>query len=309
MGSQKGDATKKSRLSRALNAESFSGMSNALVGDVVDKYENLFYDLQEDLDKSDLNFLFRTYLSQIIVLTAMTFIGITLVTATVMLIIDINFLLSLVLMIVVPIGLTSVFFVLFYKYPSMNASSRAKNIEKNLPFALNQMSAVAMSGVSPSKMFKLLQNFDEYGELSKESAKIINKVELFGSDVTTALSETAQETPSEEFKEVLYGMVSTIDTGGNLKEFLDQRAESALFDYKLKRKEQIERLSTFASFYTALLIVAPLFLVVILTVMNIVGGELMGYGIEQLLRIGVYGGIPVLNIMFLIVLEVTQGDF
>ncbi len=297
------------RINRALNAESFSGMSNALAGDFVDDYSHLFLDLKDDLDRSGMDFLYRTYLSQIAVLTVMSYIGSFMVTATVLIIISLNIILSLVLLIVVPILLTSIFFVFFYKYPSMEASSRAKSIENNLPFALNQMSAVAMSGVSPAEMFKLLQNFSEYGELSRESSKIVNKVELFGSDVTTALSETAQETPSEKFKEVLYGMVSTIDTGGNLKEFLEQQAESALFDYKLKRKEQIERLSTFASFYTALLIVAPLFMVVILTVMNLVGGDLLGYGIEQLLRIGVYGGIPTLNIIFLLVLEVTQGDF
>ncbi len=296
------------KFNAALNAESFSGMSNALFGDVVDEYSHSFRDIRENLNKTDMDILFRTYVCQLLLITATFFVGVTLITGTVLVIAGVPIILSIVLVFIIPIFMTSIVFSSMYMYPSMKAKSRGKNIDNNLPFALNQMSAVAMSGVSPSKMFRLLQNFGEYEELSKEATKIIKKIEVFGSDVTTALSETAQETPSEDFKEVLYGMVSTIDTGGNLKEFLEQRTESALFDYKLRRKRQIERLSTFASFYTALLIVAPLFLVVILTVMNMVGGDLFGYGIEQLLTVGVYGGIPLMNIMFILVLEITQGE-
>mgnify|MGYP000314760770 CR=1 FL=1 len=297
------------RLNEAVHADSFQGMSNALIGDWVDSNGHYFHDLREDIDRSNIDTLFRTYVSQMLLFTAMSALTGFFITLMVVVYVSPPTLLTVTLMVAVPFLVGIVTFSVLYSYPAQKASQRATNIENNLPFALNQMSAVAMSGVSPSRMFRLLQDFGEYEELAKEASKIIKKVEVFGEDVTTALTQTAQETPSEDFKEVLYGMVSTIDTGGSLKDFLDQRAETALFDYKLKRRRQIETLSTFASFYTALLVVAPLFMVVILSVMNLIGGGLFGYGIETLMQFGVYGLIPILNTLFIIVLEVTQGNF
>ena len=309
MGDGKDQKSFLDRLKKAAGSDNFQGMSNALLGDWVDRNGHYFHDLREDIGRSDIDTLFRTYVSQMILLTMMSALSTFFITLMVVIFVSIPTVLTITLLVAVPFLVATVTFAVMYSYPSQKASQRATNIENNLPFALNQMSAVAMSGVSPSRMFRLLQDFGEYEELAKEASKIIKKVEVFGEDVTTALTQTAQETPSEEFKEVLYGMVSTIDTGGSLKEFLDQRAETALFDYKLKRRRQIETLSTFASFYTALLVVAPLFMVVILSVMNLIGGGLFGYGIETLMQFGVYGVIPILNMLFIIVLEVTQGNF
>jgi hypothetical protein len=83
---------------------------------------------------------------------------------------------------------------------------------------------------------------------------------------------------------------------------LDQKAEEALFDYKMQREKEIERLSTYASFYTAILIAAPVFLVTILSVMNLLGGQLMGFAIKDLMWMGVHILIPSLNILFILFL-------
>jgi len=199
-------------------------------------------------------------------------------------------------------------FTMLYIYPSQKAKGRKTDIENNLPFALNQMSAVASSGIPPSDMFKLLMDFDEYGEVSRESQKVIRKIELFGEGITTALRETANETSSPELKEVMYGMISTIETGGDLEEFLQEHAEAALFDYRLRREKQIENISTYASFYTALLIAAPLFLIAILSVMNIIGGNVLGLAIPDVMRLGVYVGIPLINIAFIVFLSAAVED-
>jgi len=122
------------------------------------------------------------------------------------------------------------------------------------------------------------------------------------------MRETALETPSEELKEILYGMISTIETGGSLNEFLSEQAESALFDYQVRREKQIENLSTYASFYTALLIAAPLFLIAVLAIMNIIGGDLFGFAIGDIMNVGVYVVIPFINLLFIGALQLTQGD-
>ncbi|MCJ7429386.1 MAG: type II secretion system F family protein [Candidatus Nanohaloarchaeota archaeon QJJ-5] len=300
--------TRRGKLKRALTADNYSGAANALFGDMADKYGKYFQEVRMNLEKANINMLFRTYVAQIFltsVLTAFTFFLILLVMLPIL---GVNMLLSAVLLITVPSIMGMMALVFLYMYPSRQADQRGDNIDQNLPFALNQMSAVASSGIPPSSMFKLLTNFQEYEEIANEAEKIITKIEIFGEDLTTALREVGQTTPSDRFQEVIYGMISTIETGGNLNDFLEEQAESALFDYRMRRQKQIENLSAFASFYTAILVAAPLFLIAIMAVINMIGGNLAGFAIEDIINLGIYIIIPAINTAFVLMLHIKyQG--
>lgn len=311
------------RFHRAARAKSFAGASNALFGGIADQYEYVFEDLKSDLQEADVNLLFRTYISEmfaISLLATLSGLGIAIVLD---LFAPIPFLIKASLFFALPIILGTGAFAAMYIYPSWKATKRAADIKSNLPFALNHMSAVAGSGVPPSAMFGLLVNFEEYGEISAESRKIVTKVHAFGEDITTAIRDVAKETPSEDLEEILYGIVSTIETGGSLQAFLEESASRTLFDYRIERRKQIERLTTFASFYTALLVAAPLFLITILAILEVIGGELFGLPIKSscgvlgglmgqcalgVIDIGAYFLIPFANTAFIIILEVTQPE-
>jgi flagellar protein FlaJ len=170
------------------------------------------------------------------------------------------------------------------------------------------MAAIASSGVPPSTMFRLLTGFEEYGEISKEAKKIVRNIDVFGQDITTALREVSNKTPSLPFKDFLEGVATTIDTGGNLQAFLRQQAEKALFEYRIRREKYLETLSTYADFYTAVLIAAPLFLVAILAVMNMIGGKLWGMEIETAMWLGISILMPIVNLVFLAFIHFTQPE-
>jgi flagellar protein FlaJ len=191
-----------------------------------------------------------------------------------------------------------------YYYPQQKASSRRKDIEESIPFAMNHLSAIATSGIPPSGMFELLASFEEYGGISREAGKISRRVNAFGEDFTTALRETAERSPSEEWNDILYGILSTVETGGNLEDFLKEKSEEALFEFKIEKEKEIERLSTYASFYTAILIAAPVFLVTVLSVMNLLSPNIAGFSIRSLMWIGVHILIPVINILFILFLGI-----
>ncbi len=196
----------------------------------------------------------------------------------------------------------------YHSYPFQLLESKQRNIETNMPFAINHMAAVAESGVPPYIMFKLLANAKEYGEISNEAKKIVRNIDVFGMDVTRAIKEVANRTPSELFRRFLYGMVSSIETGGDLNLYLKTSAQEALLDYRLKREKYLSALSTYADFYTAILIAAPLFFISILSVMSLIGGKVMGMEIPSAMKIGVYVFIPILNMLFLSFLQLTQPE-
>jgi len=196
----------------------------------------------------------------------------------------------------------------FYYYPFGRIKQRAKNIKANLPFAINHMAAVAASGVAPVKMFRLIAQSKEYGEISVEVEKIVEYVELFGYDFLTALKSVSATTPSEQLKEYLDGMVSNIESGSELKVYMNEKSKEAMLEYELERQKYAETISTYSDIYTGILIAAPLFFVATLSLVSILGGFVGGIPIDTLIVVGTYLVVPLLNIGFIIFLQFTQPE-
>ncbi|MBS3174446.1 type II secretion system F family protein [Candidatus Woesearchaeota archaeon] len=194
----------------------------------------------------------------------------------------------------------------FYFYPASLIGGKNSKIKLEFPFALVHMSAVAGSGAQPISIFELIAESEDYPELKKEIKKILNYINLFGYDLTTALKNVANTTASPELKELLYGMVSTIETGGDLRGYLKEKAEDALNLYRLDRKKQIEALATYSEVYTSLLIAAPLLLLVTLAIINSIGGNIGGFEVKTLAWIGVAVALPLINIGFMFFISMSQ---
>lgn len=278
-------------------------------GGWADRYASKFEGLRGPLSESGLKILYRTYVAIVFFSGLLGFIaGIPLGFLLALYYFHLEGVLLIFISVVLTIGIAALAFIIAYFYPFSRASDRKRNINANLPFAVNHMAAIAASGVPPNIIFKLLAEFGEYEEISRECAKVVRNIESFGQDVTMAISQVAADVPSAEFRELLYGILSIIKTGGNLKLYLQNQAKEALFNYRIQREEYLEALSTYADFYTAVLIAAPLFLISILAVINIIGGRIGGLSIDFILTLGIFVGIPLVNIIFLAFIHVTQPE-
>jgi len=267
---------------------------------------NYIKPLREEVIKSNLNILFELYVGRMIFLSILAFILSSTFVFIVFSIIRADFFLTLVGSLVTGGAIGFTVLTLYHSYPFHILTSKRNSIEGNMPFAINHMAAISASGVPPFIMFKLLTNIPEYGEVSNEAKRIVRNVDVFGMDVVSAMRNVSERTPSVEFKRFVYGIISTIETGGDLKRYLESSAKDALFNYRLKREKYVQTLATYADFYTAVLIAAPLFFVSVLSVMSLVGGTIMGLSIPNAMRIGVYAMMPLMNIMFIMFIHYTQ---
>jgi len=283
-----------------------SAFALAFFGKLADKYSEHFVDLKQYLIQSDLRILLRTYISLIFLASFFAYFFAVIGMFIIATIFRISLLFTIFLVIVIPIVVAVVTFAFMYFLPISLSIRRRNDIESNLPFAINNMAAIAGSGVPPFTMFKIISQFSEYGEISKEASKIARNIELFGLDEITAIKDVASKTPSPALKDVLEGILTTVQTGGNLKNYLKEEAEKAMFDYRIRRDRYNQNLSVYADLYTALLIAAPLLFIAILSVLSIIGGNVYGIATEDLIRVGVFVLIPLLNIMFLIFLQISQ---
>jgi len=263
------------------------------------KYPKFFQKLSDDIKQVDIKVLFRTYVSLMLLFSILAFPVVFLIS-----ILLAGFFNAILLGI---LGGIITFFV-FYFYPSSLTDGRKTKIKNDLPFAIVHMPAVAGSGAQPIDIFNQVLLAGEYPELSKEIKKVMNYVNLFGYDLSTALKAVANTTPSPDLKELLNGMTSTIATGGDLNEYLKSKADEALTTYKMDRRKYTESLSTYSEVYTSILVAAPLLFLVTLAIINAIGGNIGGMDVKTIAFIGTYLAMPLLNIGFIIFLSISQPE-
>jgi flagellar protein FlaJ len=190
----------------------------------------------------------------------------------------------------------------FYLYPSIIIKSRASKIRDTLPFATMYLSTLAGTGTALPEIFKNLAEVDEYGEVANEAEKISRDIETFGMDVSEALERAANRTPSEDFKELMWGINHVITTGGSLREFLQQRSEKLMDDYQRRIQEFSENLSLLVEMYITLIIVGS----IIFTAMSAVMSSFADISPTLLVNIqvaAIFFGLPVISGMFILLVD------
>jgi flagellar protein FlaJ len=280
-----------------------SGIAYKLFGKIAEKYSPHFPFLKDALSKADVKIPLAVYLSTVFFLSSIVFFASIISTMLVLQIIEVSSMLKIAYVIFVPILITIACFAVLIFFPVRKVMSRAKNMEANVPFVLIHMGAIAESGVPPYVMFKLISEFKEYGEVAKEMEKIVRNIEAFGMDPLSAVKEVAKRCPSDSLKQVLHGIVTTTESGGDLKLYLKTAGEQALFEWRTRRQRFAEQLSAYAEFYTGILIAAPLFIIALFSVMSMIQPTIAGYSILELTKVSIYVLIPFLNIVFLLFLK------
>jgi len=278
-------------------------------GWISDKYPEILKLVESALPKSGITISPKNYVS-IICLTVfigyfISLISLSILTLTIL---KLNILMSVLAIVLFPFIIGVVIFIIGMFYPYQRVLSRGRSISTNLPFAVAHMGSIASSGVSPTAIFKLLAEFKEYDVLAEEMKKIVRNMEVFGMDPMSAMKEVAKRTPCGKFKQLLLGLASTIEGGGDLKTYLKNAGEQSLFRWRMKRQKYLQQLSAYAEFYTGLLIAAPLFLISLFSVMYMIQPQLGGMDILDLMKLSIYLLVPALNLGFLVFLQATQVE-
>tara|TARA_Y100000310_G_C20676321_1_gene813296 strand:+ start:1807 stop:3111 length:1305 start_codon:yes stop_codon:yes gene_type:complete len=269
------------------------------------KYLEFFTPLYKTLKSSSINLLSKTYISMSIFSTIISFfISIFIFLALFNKITILNIINSFILGIFFSTGV----FFFFYYYPTVSSNHKKRKIKNDLPFVIVQMAAIAGSGANPITIFNFVLGSKEFKGLESEIKKIVNYVNLFGYSLTTSLRLVATTTPSREFKEFLNGLVTTIETGGNLKEYLKAKADEAITTYRIDRKKYVSTLSTYSDIYTGILIAAPLLFFAAIAIIQVLGGKIFGIEINVMANFAVFGLIPLLNIFFFMFLNIIQPE-
>lgn len=283
----------------------YTRLSLSLFGRVIDANSEIFSQLKDDLRKADIRMTVDEYVSTALLTAVLT----PMMTAPMALIICVALGLPFgtILAATFLVGLTTgaLILSLLYFYPTIKAESMKKSIENALPFATIYLSTLAGTGMTTDAIFKILADFPEYGEISREARGIIADTELFGLDIATALARAAERTPSEELKGLLWGMRSTIHTGGDLRAFLIEKSKGYMQAYRRNIDTYVEELGLFTELYITAVIVGSIFFIIMSTIMNMIGTGSGGMMV-MVQNIVIYILLPLISVGFMVLISMIS---
>ncbi len=214
-------------------------------------------------------------------------------------------LVSVIVAIVFSSGLTTGgIFLMYLAYPSWRVNELKNALDKHVAFAATHMATISGTGVPPHIIFHMLGQFKEYGEVAHACQRIARNVTVFGYDTISALSAEAQITPSHKFKDLLWSVVATIRTGGDLRLMLMAKSKTLMEEQRRTEAKYVETLSMMAEIYSTIFVAGVVMIFVLVAIMGILGG--LPVPVKLVLEVTTYLAVPLASIGFMFVIESSK---
>lgn len=184
-------------------------------------------------------------------------------------------------------------------FPSLEKMNRTTKINMGLHNSVAYMYAMRRGGAELLGILKSISEMSAiYGEVAYEFRQVVRDAEFFGYDVVSALRHLSETTPSQKMRDFLQDMLSTVESGGDLGQFLQDRVRLLQEEAKFEQKEFLQFLGLVGEIYVTIFIAGPLFLITIMVVMGMMGSS----AIFELSLIG-YVVLPIGSFIFILMID------
>ncbi|CAI49546.1 type IV pilus biogenesis complex membrane subunit [Natronomonas pharaonis DSM 2160] len=192
-----------------------------------------------------------------------------------------------------------------YYYPWFRKDTRKRNIDVMLPHAIVYMYALSHGGMNTFEVMEELAEADEvYGAVSDEFDMIVRDVELFGNDLFAALRDARNLTPSENLEQFLDDTISVVDSGSDFSAFLEDEAETYMEEAREEQENFLSTLSILSEIYIVVFVAAPLFVIVMLLMVTLLGG-----GAIAMAQFIIYLCLPLAMLLFILFVDVLSAPY
>lgn len=198
--------------------------------------------------------------------------------------------------------------IVFYTYPLYVSGKIKREIEKNLVYITNYMAIMESGGATSEEMFTSLAKVGKVFGMEQSGKSVIRSIDLLGQDIIAAIDDESKRTPSREYGSFLQGFISTVRKGGDLKAYLTSMSEKHIEDRKRLLTRLVTQMNFVAEVFIIALVAFPIVMLVLLTVMESLGGKVLGdlTGI-QLMNLMTYVILPFAAIGLVFFTDIILG--
>ena len=282
----------------------YTRISFTLFGRFSDGLAIFFPDLGDNLKKSGMKTSAKEYISTGMFTSFLFFLAEIPVLSFIFGIFFQGIMLSLITAITISVLLTVLIFYLFTKYPNTIILDRSKKIDSLLPFASLFLSTIAGTRLPLAQVFKIFAQNSKYGEVTEQIQVITNDIEVFGLDIHTALQKAIDRTPSKKMSEMLYGLLSTSISGGDIAIYLREKSRTQMDDYRRAIIQFSKKITLFIELYLTGIILGAIFFVILTSIFSGITGA--GGNIILLQSLVIFVFLPLLSAIFILLIKVSS---
>lgn len=147
--------------------------------------------------------------------------------------------------------------------PTSLARRRRRKIDSVITIASGFFATMASAEVPIDIIFRDLGESRQYGEISNECRSIWIRSELFGVDIITSIKESIKNSPSIRFSEFLQGIVTSVNSGGDLKQYFIDKANQFQGELSTLIKQNSNSMSVLAESFVTVGVAFPLILLIV----------------------------------------------
>lgn len=222
-----------------------------------------FTNLKKKLDNAYLKINVEDYLSIVVRSTILAF-GISLAFFLILFLIIIRGYYYFI--IIFPIFFTFFISINQFHYPNMFSAKKARDVEKNLIPAMQDMLVQVNSGVS---LFDMMDNIGKgnYGSVSEEFRRIVKDIGA-GKPQTDVIDEIGNKNTSVYFRRILWQISNGLRSGSDLSIVVKSGIEDLNKEQVIQIQNYGSRLNPVVMFYMLIVIIVPALAVTFLTVLT-----------------------------------------
>lgn len=200
----------------------------------------------------------------------------------------------LLLLLISPIIYFGLFF-FFIHSPRAKSNKIVREIDREIVYA-GRFLLIELSSGTP--LFNAIGDVaNNYPTIGKYFKQIVDKVES-GKPIEAAINEVIEITPSANFRRVLFQIINSMNTGGDVSKALESIVEQIAKEQLIKIKEYGKKLNPVVLFYLLIAIILPSLGIAILALMS----TFTGLTLSLANLIGINFIIIVLQLSFLSVI-------
>ncbi len=208
------------------------------------------------------------------------------------------FLLSPLVFLFVPV-LIPIFYFYFLGYVDVKIEKIKKEIDKEIIYAGRFLIIEIQSGVP---LYDAIYNIEKnYKIIGSYFGDIVNKVYL-GTGLEDAINETMLVTPSNNLRKILWQMLNSIKTGGDIGTSLGSVIDQIVKEQKISVQDYGKKLNPMAMFYMMVAIIVPSLGVTMLVVL----ATFLGLQIKLPILLIIAGFLGFIQFMFLSVIKSSR---
>ncbi|MFB6128877.1 MAG: type II secretion system F family protein [Halorhabdus sp.] len=185
-----------------------------------------------------------------------------------------------------------------WQLPAGDAEVRRRGINEALPRTVAFTYALSRGGLAfPDVMRTLGRNREIYGDAADEMSVAVREMDVFGTDMISAIRRTAHRSPSDTFRTFAENLASVLASGQQIPAFLEDQYDRLQEEAEQRQEEVLELLATIAEAYVTTLVAGILFLLTILLVFGLTVTDTLPF-----LQLLTYLIIPLSNALFVVFL-------